>query len=194
MEGFEDAFMGHSDNGWMDSYLFVKRLTLAFIPSLNERGMSNARCSSLLMGTQHIWLWKHRTIVSTCYACYEGRIKGFEPYNEIQPHIYIHIYMLNLRISCKMVDSERITVYLCETFVHYLLKIVYLCFYYGNLYYSQAHNSGNVFAFMKHINKELKSRCPIVECIHYIKDLPISQYRNKSMMYAIANHRQIFEI
>ena len=55
-----------------------------------------------------------------------------------------------------------------------------------------SHNAGTVFAFMKRINEDLKSKHPNIECVHYITDSPTSQYRNKSMMYLVANHDKIF--
>ena len=57
---------------------------------------------------------------------------------------------------------------------------------------TQAHNSGTVYAFLKHITEELKSSRPDIECVHYITDSPTSQYRNKTMMYVVANHDTLF--
>jgi hypothetical protein len=37
LEGFEEAVLGRSDNGWMDSTLFCSWLETAFIPAINER-------------------------------------------------------------------------------------------------------------------------------------------------------------
>ena len=39
LEGFTEAVMGRTDNGWMDSDLFAVWLNDVFIPSINERGV-----------------------------------------------------------------------------------------------------------------------------------------------------------
>ena len=39
LEGFLDAEMGRSENGWMDSELFLTWMKQVFIPSINERGV-----------------------------------------------------------------------------------------------------------------------------------------------------------
>ncbi|XP_053402897.1 uncharacterized protein LOC123562153 [Mercenaria mercenaria] len=39
LEGFPEAVMGRTDNGWMDADLFATWLTDVFIPSINERGV-----------------------------------------------------------------------------------------------------------------------------------------------------------
>ena len=55
-----------------------------------------------------------------------------------------------------------------------------------------SHNSGTVYAFLKRITDEVKSHHANIECIHYISDSPTSQYRNKAMMYVVANHDSLF--
>ena len=57
---------------------------------------------------------------------------------------------------------------------------------------TQSHNSGTVFAFLKHITETLKTKRPDIDCIHYLTDSPTSQYRNKAMMHVIANHDALF--
>ena len=37
LEGFEEAVMGRSDNGWMDIELFVQWLKTVFLPDIEER-------------------------------------------------------------------------------------------------------------------------------------------------------------
>jgi hypothetical protein len=55
-----------------------------------------------------------------------------------------------------------------------------------------SHNSGTVYSFMKKICEEVKANRPNTNCIHYVTDSPTSQYRNKSIMYLVANHDKIF--
>jgi hypothetical protein len=55
-----------------------------------------------------------------------------------------------------------------------------------------SHNSGTVYSFMKKICEEVKANRPYTICIHYVTNSPTSQYRNKSIMYLVANHDKIF--
>lgn len=57
---------------------------------------------------------------------------------------------------------------------------------------TQSHNSSTVYAFITRITSELRSKRPDIDCIHYITDSPTSQYRNKLMMYVVANHDKLF--
>ncbi|CAC5405224.1 unnamed protein product [Mytilus coruscus] len=50
------------------------------------------------------------------------------------------------------------------------------------------HNSATVLSIIDQIIPEIKQLLPTVECIHYWTDYPTSQYRNKAIFNAIANH------
>ncbi|VDI54169.1 Hypothetical predicted protein [Mytilus galloprovincialis] len=50
------------------------------------------------------------------------------------------------------------------------------------------HNSATVLSIIDLIIPENKQLLPTVECIHYWTDSPTSQYRNKAIFNAIANH------
>ncbi|KAK6167137.1 hypothetical protein SNE40_021235 [Patella caerulea] len=52
------------------------------------------------------------------------------------------------------------------------------------------HNSSTVLTVMEKIVMEIKDIQPNVECIHYWTDSPTSQYRNKLIFDAVANHEE----
>ena len=55
------------------------------------------------------------------------------------------------------------------------------------------HNSSVVVTFLDAIVPKIKKRVPNVHKVHYYTDSPTSQYRNKIIFHAVANHQEIYE-
>ena len=55
----------------------------------------------------------------------------------------------------------------------------------------RSHTSSSVFAFIQALMPEVKKLVPGPTCLNYITDSPTSQYRNKVMMYVVANHEEL---
>lgn len=56
------------------------------------------------------------------------------------------------------------------------------------------HNANTVITFVKDLIEKVKEIDPDVKAIHYWTDGPTSQYRNKTVFYLIANHKESFGI
>ena len=56
------------------------------------------------------------------------------------------------------------------------------------------HTAPMVFAILKQIVTLAKQTVPELKYIHYLSDSPSSQYRNKHLMYIIAQHDKMFGI
>ena len=55
-------------------------------------------------------------------------------------------------------------------------------------------SSNTVHAIIENIMAELKMLSPDLEFIHYWTDVPTSQYRNKQIVYIIANHKDLYAV
>ena len=56
-----------------------------------------------------------------------------------------------------------------------------------------SHNSSVVLTFVDCIIPEIKKNIPNLRKVHYYTDSPTSQYRNKAIFHAIANHKERYE-
>ena len=54
------------------------------------------------------------------------------------------------------------------------------------------HNASTVITFVKDLVEKVKEIDPQAETIHYWTDGPTSQYRNKTMFFLVANHKEMF--
>ena len=50
--------------------------------------------------------------------------------------------------------------------------------------------TATVLAIIRRLVAELRELIPSLVCIHYVTDLPSSQYRNKYMMHVVAFHEE----
>jgi hypothetical protein len=56
----------------------------------------------------------------------------------------------------------------------------------------RSHAAPTTFAFIKKLIPELQKTFPELNCIHYISDSPVNQYRNRSIVKIVADHCKIF--
>lgn len=87
-------------------------------------------------------------------------------------------------------DRAQVTIH--PMVVHYkkddkLLHKSFLC-----VTDNRSHNSAAVLTFMKAVLPKVKLLVPGLKHVHYLTDSPTSQYRNRTMLYIVAHHADMF--